>query len=309
MKAGLALLAAVSAFGITTAPGAERQPDLPLVVNGDVSLTTVDFEAYLQKVPENIREDFRRNASRVKPTVDGLWIQRAVAAKAQAGGLASDPVIAARIRQAADQILADAYLQQEDRKLKIPDLTARAQEIYKTRPEDFKVPEQVRVQHILVATSCRGREEALQRAKEIHSRVASADEAAFLAEVEKSSDDLSKDKNKGDLGMAKVTSFEEPFAQAVAKMKKPGEVTGPIETKYGFHVIRFVARQPARVQPFAEVREALVAGERQRLIEAERTRQLDQVRNDPKTTLYLENVEALSRPRNQAALTSEPKSR
>jgi peptidyl-prolyl cis-trans isomerase C len=308
MKRGSALLAAVIAFAVPTAIGAERQPDLPLVVNGDVSLTTVDFEAYLQKVPENVREDFRRSPQRVKPTVDGLWIQRMIGSKARAAGLADDPVIAARLRQAADQILADAYLQQEDKKLKIPDLSPRAQEIYKTRPEEFKVPEQVRVQHILVATSCRGHDEAVQRAKEIHARVANADEAAFLAEVEKSSDDMSKEKNKGDLGMAAVTSFEAPFAQAVAKMKKPGEISAPVETKYGMHIIRFVSRQPERIKPFAEVKDALIAGERQKIIDAERTRQVNLVRDDPKTHLYLENVEALTA-RNQASLTTDSKSR
>jgi peptidyl-prolyl cis-trans isomerase C len=309
MKRGSALFAAVIAFAVTTASGAERQPELPLVVNGDVSLTTTDFEAYLQKVPDNIREDFRRNLQRVKPTVDGLWIQRMIGAKARAAGLADDPVIAARLRQAADQILADAYLQQEDKKLKIPDLTARAQEIYKTRPEEFKLPEQVHVQHILVATNCRGREEALQRAKDIHARVANAGEAAFLAEVEKSSEDPSKEKNKGDLGVAPVTAFEAPFAQAVAKLKKPGEVSAPVETKYGIHIIRLVRREPDRIKPFSEVKEGLVALERQKLIDAERTRQVNLVRDDPKTHLYLENVEALTAPRNQASLTTDPKSR
>jgi len=307
MKAGSALLAAVIAFATSTALGAERQPDLPLVVNGEVSLTTVDFEAYLQKVPENVREDFRKNVSRVRPTVDGLWIQRVIGAKARAAGLADDPVVAARIQQATDQILAEVYLVEQDKKLKIPDLTPRAQEIYKTRPDDFKVPAQVRVQHILVATSCRGREEALQRAKEIHARVANADEAGFLAEVQKSSDDTSKDRNKGDLGMVAPKDLEVPFADAVAKMK-PGDVSAPVETKYGFHVIRFVSRQPERVKPFSEVREQLIAGERQRLIEAERTRQVNLVRDDPKTQLFLENVDALTRS-SQAALSTDPKSR
>ena len=309
MKAGSALLAAVIAFGNSTAFGAERQPDPPLVVNGDVSLTTIDFDAYLQKVPENLREDYRTNLTRVKPTVDGLWVQRAVGAKARAAGLADDPMVAARIRLAQDQILADAFLQQEEKKLKIPDLTARAQEIYKTRPQDFKVPEQVRVQHILVATNCRGNAEALQRAKEIQARVANADEAAFLEEARKSSDDTSKEKNGGDLGMAPVTALEKPFADAVAKMKKAGEVSAPVETKYGFHIIRFVARQPERVKPFSEVKDALIAEERQKLIDAERTRQVNLVRDDPKTHLYLENVEALTRSPNRAALSTDTKSR
>src|SRR5204862_319835 len=158
------------------------------------------------KGPENIRDDFRANSQRVRPTVDGLWVLRMVGAKGRAAGLANDPILAARIRQAEDQILADAYLPQEEKKLRLPALTARAQEMYNTRPQDFKVPEQVRVQHILVATNCRGNAEALQRASEIHARVANADEATFLAEARKSSDDASKEKNGGDLGMASVTN-------------------------------------------------------------------------------------------------------
>jgi hypothetical protein len=308
MKLGLAFFAAIAVLGGPAVVGAERQPDPPLVVNGEVSLTTVDFEAYIQKVPENMRDDFRASLQRVKPTVDALWVQRAIAAKARAAGLADDPVIAARARQAQDIILAEAYLQREQRNYKLPDLTARAEELYKTRPEEFKVPERVRVQHILVATSCRGREEALERAKQIRARVAGGDEAAFLAEVQKSSDDQSKDKNKGDLGMATVTSFEAPFAAAVTKMK-PGEISEPIETKYGFHIVRFLAREPARMKSFAEVKDQLIAGERQKLLDEERTRQMNLVRDDPKTHLYLENVEALTRPRNQAALSTDSKKR
>ena len=88
MKAGWALFAAVIVFGSSTVLGAERQAELPLVVNGDVSLTTTDFEAYVQKVPENIRDDFRANSQRVRPTVDGLWVLRMVGAKGRAAGLA-----------------------------------------------------------------------------------------------------------------------------------------------------------------------------------------------------------------------------
>ena len=120
---------------------------------------------------------------------------------------------------------------------------------------------------------------------------------------------MSKEKNGGDLGMAPVTQLEAPFAEAVAKMKKPGEVSAPVETKYGFHIIRFVARQPERTKTFAEVKDALIAGERQKIIDAERTRQVNLVRDDPNTHLYLENVDALTRSANRAAVSSDSKSR
>jgi len=291
---GSALLAAVIAFGSPAAFSTERQPNPPLVVNGEVSLTTLDFDAYVQKVPEALRADFRSNPQRVKPTVDGLWIQRMLAHKARSSGLADDPILASRLRQAQDALLAEAYLQKADATLKIPDLTKRAEELYKVQLDEFKIPENVHVQHILVATNCRGRDEALQRAKEIHARVAKAGEEEFLAEAEKSSDDPSKNRNRGDLGFAPVNALDKSFVAAVAKMKARGEVSEPVESSFGFHIIRFVGRQPERVKPFAEVKDDLIAAERQKLIDKMRNDEMNLVRNDPKTHLYIENVEALT---------------
>ena len=295
MRKSLAFFAAALAFG-SAAHGAERQANLPLVTNGDTALTTSDFEAYLEKVPEKLRNDFRANLERVKPTVDGLWVYRRMAKKARDSGLADDPAVAARVLQAQEVALAEAYMQLAEKKLNIPDLTSRARELYTARQADFKVPEQVRVQHILVAVNdCRNAEQALARAKEIRARVAAGDEKAFLAEVQKSSDDPSKKANNGDLGMANPTSFEAPFAAAVAKLKKAGDVSEPVETRYGYHIVRFVSRQPEKVKPFDEVKEDIIAAERQKIVDAMRTAEVNAIRAEPGTHVHVENVEALSK--------------
>jgi len=245
------------------------------------------------------RGEFRTNLERVNPTVDALFVYRMMAKKAREAGLASDPLIAAKVAQAQEQILAEAYMQKAQKdKLKLPDLTARAREVYASRSSDFKIPEQVHVEHILVATNdCRNREMALQKANEIRARVASADEEAFLAEAQKSSDDPSAKKNKGDLGFAPVTALEPAFAAAVAKLKRKGEVSEPVETKFGFHIIRFVGRQPERVKPFEEVKESIIAAERQKLIDNFRTGEVNAIRADPANHVFVENVEALTKSR------------
>jgi parvulin-like peptidyl-prolyl isomerase len=291
----LAFLAAAVAFG-GAAQGAERQPNPPLVVNGNLSVTTADFEAYLQKVPEERRADFRANIERVKPTVDGLWVYRVLAKKARDAGLADDPIVAARVAQAQELVLAEVYMRQAEKSYTFPDLTSRAREVYAARLEDFKLPEKLHVQHILVTTNdCRNSEQALERAKEIRVRVANADSAAFLAEAAKSSDDPSKKTNKGDLGLVAVSQFDPAFVSAVSKMKRPGEVSEPFETKFGYHIVRFVAREPAKQKSFDEVKEELIAAERQKLIEAKRTAELNAVRNDPGNHVHVENVEALTK--------------
>lgn len=58
----------------------------------------------------------------------------------------------------------------------------------------------------------------------------------------------------GDLGSHPATDFVEPFADALLEIPV-GEIGGPLETEFGFHVIRVLER---RVVPFEEVRDQLV---------------------------------------------------
>ncbi len=292
MTRGLsAILAAIAVSG--SAWGAQPPADPPLVVNGDLALTANDFEAYLEKVPAKLRTDFRADLERVRKTVDGLWVQRMVAQRARAAGLAGDPLIAARLAQAQETVLVEAYMLQIEKDMKFPDLVPRAREVYKANPDNFKVPGRIHVQHILVDVKCRNRDEAVKRAKEIHAEVTSGKED-FTAYAKRFSDDPSKDKNGGDLGFMQQSVFDEQFRTAVAKMAKPGEVSEPIETRFGFHVVRLVKREPDRVKSFDEVKDEIVALEKQKLVDEARTQVVQQVRADPKTYLHLENVESLA---------------
>jgi len=292
MTRGLsAILAAIAVSG--SAWGAQPPADPPLVVNGDLALTANDFEAYLEKVPAKLRTDFRADLERVRKTVDGLWVQRMVAQRARAAGLAGDPLIAARLAQAQETVLVEAYMLQIEKDMKFPDLVPRAREVYKANPDNFKVPGRIHVQHILVDVKCRNRDEAVKRAKEIHAEVTSGKED-FTAYAKRFSDDPSKDKNGGDLGFMQQSVFDEQFRTAVAKMAKPGEVSEPIETRFGFHVVRLVKREPDRVKSFDEVKDEIIALEKQKLVDEARTQVVQQVRADPKTYLHLENVESLA---------------
>jgi hypothetical protein len=192
-----AIFAAISFCGM--AWGADPQADAPLVTNGDVELKRIDFEAYMDRVPEKLRAEFRADSERVKKTVDGMWVQRMAAERARKAGLAQDPIVASKIRQAQDAVLVEALMLQVEKDMKYPDLLARAREIYQTRSADYKTEGRVHVEHILVDMKCRTHDAALKRAQEIRAEVASGrkDFKAYAKEV---SDDPSRDKNSGDLG-------------------------------------------------------------------------------------------------------------
>jgi len=299
-----AFVAAIAIAG--SARGEQPRADPPLVVNGDITLTSTDFEAYMQVVPEKLRAEFRADAERVKKTVDGLWVQRMVARKAREAGLAGDPIVAARLQQAQEQVLVEAYLLKIEREMKYPDLLPRAREIYQTRINDFKVLGRVHVQHILVDMKCRHRDAALKRAQEIRAEVVAGKED-FKALAKRYSDDGSADKNGGDLGLVQPTVFDEQFRTEIAKLRTAGEVSEPFETRFGFHIVRFIKREPDRTKPFDEVKDDIIAGEKLKVVDAARAQLLAEVRNDPKNFLHLENVEALTNRTGRDAATPPAK--
>jgi peptidyl-prolyl cis-trans isomerase C len=293
MKQGLVLFVAVMAAGNSMAQGEPRQADPPLVVNGNLSLTTLDFDAYLQKVPANLRDEFRRSPERINPTVDSLWIQRVLSEKARAKGLDKDPILAARMRQAVETVLADAYVQKViDAGAKIPDLEVRAREIYKANPKDYLVPEHISVQHILVTLRGRTHDMAAERARQVYAEAKSADKPTFEALAKKYSEDATLAKNDGELKMMATTSYEEPIPAKLAKLRI-GEVTEPIETRHGFHIMRLTERRAPRVVPFEDVKDKIIAAEKDKIFAEVRLAAVAEVRGDPGNHVYLENVQAL----------------
>ena len=50
--------------------------------------------------------------------------------------------------------------------------------------------------------------------------------------------------------------FEASFDEAVGKLK-PGETSGKIKTRFGFHVIKLIEKKPAEIAPFEEMKRGI----------------------------------------------------
>jgi peptidyl-prolyl cis-trans isomerase C len=281
-------LAASIAFAVGAASAAEgaRSGDKPLVVNGDLALTTLDFDAYMQRVPADKRDEFRAEMSRINPTVDGLWIRRVAAARARAAGLDKDPVIQARLRLAQEDILAEAYLVDVTKNVKTPNLEVRARELYEANIKQFTTPESVTAEHILVSTKTYPREVALARAKEVYQRAAKGEDFKKLAE------EFTDNRSSIEINDMALSSFEKPLPDAIVKLS-PGQVSEPVESRYGFHIIKLKERTPPYVKPFERVKDDIIASEKQKFIDDEKTAVVEKIRADPQNQVFLENVQGL----------------
>lgn len=116
--------------------------------------------------------------------------------------------------------------------------------------------------HILVKT----REEA----DAIEKQLAEGADFGTLAE-EKSTDNSAP--NKGDLGWFQAAQMVAPFADAVKALEK-GKVSAPVETQFGWHVIRLIDSREATPPNFDDIRAELAVQVRRDRVQAEIEKQL-----------------------------------
>jgi parvulin-like peptidyl-prolyl isomerase len=125
-----------------------------------------------------------------------------------------------------------------------------ARRYYRANLARYRTPKGRQAFHILV------KDRALA---ERISRQATA--ANFAALARKYSEDLGSKAQGGDLGVTKKGAYVAEFEKAVFTLKN-GEISEPVKTQFGWHVIRVVIR-PARTTPFDKVRARIISQQRE----------------------------------------------
>lgn len=117
---------------------------------------------------------------------------------------------------------------------------------FESHKDQFLVPEQVHTSHILVRVGPDATDEekqnALEKAELLSQRAKAGEDFAELAR--QSSDGPSAPRG-GDLGLVTRDSLVPSFAEAAFKLGQ-GEISAPVLTRYGYHVIKVHERVPER---------------------------------------------------------------
>jgi peptidyl-prolyl cis-trans isomerase D len=122
---------------------------------------------------------------------------------------------------------------------------------YYTQVADrYRQDERRRARHILV-TFGDDREAARQEAVALAERARAGEPFEDLARTH--SDDSSTAEQGGDLGLAPKSQLPGPLGEAIFSMQK-GEIAGPVESEFGYHVVRLDDVQPGGPRPLEEVR-------------------------------------------------------
>ncbi len=126
---------------------------------------------------------------------------------------------------------------------------------YQEHKDQFHVPEKRRARHILLKVSQDANETVVDAKKKELLGIKKQIEKgkSFAALAKKYSEDKASGKRGGDLGYFSKGMMVRPFEEKVFSMKK-GEVSGPVRTKFGWHLIKLEDIRPERTRPLKEVK-------------------------------------------------------
>ena len=161
-----------------------------------------------------------------------------------------------------DGYFEPASIQVDYLKLSVEDLGTRLDvdeadilRMYEDNPDRYRQPGSRSASHILLSVSPDAADAQIdqvrQRASEIVARARGGESFASLAEV--NSDDKGSAKRGGELGVIRPGTMVKPFEDSVFVMGE-GEISEPVRTQYGFHVIRLDRITASRVQSLDQVR-------------------------------------------------------
>jgi peptidyl-prolyl cis-trans isomerase D len=129
---------------------------------------------------------------------------------------------------------------------------------YEANRRQFGVEESRRAAHILIAPEAGGGPEAKQKAKaraeELH-RELLKNPKSFAAVAKRHSQDPGSAAKGGDLGRVSPGSMKDtPALERAIFQLKSGEISAPVETQHGYHIVQVTDVEPATVKSFDQVR-------------------------------------------------------
>lgn len=180
----------------------------------------------------------------LKALVMEVSVNNKIDQEAKKLGYQNDPEIKQKVADYQKELLREKFLNEQ---IYSKATEEKALEEYEKMVEHLKGKEERKIKHILVND-----EEEIERARRSVMRSGNFEKVA----KEKSIDTASAE-NGGDLGYVLQEELVPEFGD-VAFILKVGEVSKPVKTQYGWHIIKVEDIRPATYLPFEEVKDGLI---------------------------------------------------
>jgi peptidyl-prolyl cis-trans isomerase C len=236
------------------APEKAAAPATPPVATVDgTPISRVEYDIYLKSLLRG-RPVGDLTTEQKSQVLDEMVNMQLLAAQGLKEGVEKDPDVAAQLDVVRMRVLADAESAKYLKDKEPTDAELHAE--YETAVASMDKTE-YHARHILVASK-EAAEAAIKKIKG----------GAKFEDVAKAESTDSSKANGGDLGWFSLTRMAKPFGDAVKGLKK-GEMTStPVQTQFGWHVIKLEDTRETAPPPFEQVKQQVNTGVMQKKLQA-----------------------------------------
>ncbi|MEZ5910633.1 MAG: peptidylprolyl isomerase [Hyphomicrobiaceae bacterium] len=232
---GAAVLLVSASFAAVAEEKIVARVNGKVITEADMRLAEAEVGNELAQLPPNMRR---------RVLVEFLIENQLFADAADKEKLSEQAAFAERMKYSRRRALRDAYFEKVVQKAVTE---AEAKALYDKQIGSVKAPEEVRVRHILVKTEA--------EAKDVIERLRRGD--AFDAVAKEKSLDPGSKARGGDLGYFAKGQMVKEFEETAFKLKKD-EISAPVKTQFGFHVLKLEDRRTRPLPTFEMLKDRIM---------------------------------------------------
>jgi len=247
--------------------GCGKKDDSKIVAEIDgEKITLSEFNRELDKIPMELKM-FVATQMGKRNYLERLIMKRLLIREAKKENIEKEKEFQERLSEIKDQLLIEMLL----KKKLVQDVKIDEGEIkkyYEAHKEEFKKPEEINTRHILLKTE--------EEAKQVQERLTKGED--FIELAKRYSIDPSAKTTGGEIGFHPRGSLVPEYEEEAFKLKRVGQVSGIVKTRFGYHIIRLEGVKPPSYATYEEVKELI----RQKLIQEKQGQLLENYINELK---------------------------
>jgi len=237
-----------------------QQPDV-IGTMGTQQVRSADIKRLIDALPPDARKRLAADPGALDRLIREELVRQSILTEARQQGWDKKPDVQLLMERAREQALLQAYVNNLSRPIAGYPSEDEIKGFYDASRASFTQPAEYQLSQIFIASPDDADKTlaaaAQKKAQDAALRVQKApnDFAKIARESSEHKDSAPKG---GDLGWVPETQLVPEVRAVVARMTK-GEVSAPVRTAGGWHIVRLADRKPSSTKPLAEVRDQIVA--------------------------------------------------